>query len=81
MSSFEDFIKSRKQVDNVMVATGLDPDSTEPSPGFLYLDSCYVGIQGNGEFNVAIGNTEESFENLDDAEQYLWDEWASVECQ
>lgn len=68
---------TRKWCDDLATITGMD-HGTYPS-GFVYRDADHIEAREFG-FGVVIGNTEAEFKTIEEAEDYLWAEWAQSEC-
>ena len=74
--TFQEWQASRKWTDALASITGMDHE-TFPS-GFVYSDGAHIESREWG-FGVVIGNTEEEFKTIEEAEDYLWTEWAEGE--
>jgi hypothetical protein len=70
---------TRKWCDDLAAVTGMDHE-TYPT-GFIYRDGGeHIEARGSG-FGVVIGTTEAEFKTIEEAEDYLWAEWAEAECE
>lgn len=70
---------TRKWCDDLAAVTGMDHE-TYPT-GFIYRDGGeHIEARGFG-FGVVIGTTEAEFKTIEEAEDYLWAEWAEAECE
>ena len=72
--TFEDWQATRKWVDVLADVTGLDHDDY-PS-GWIYRDGAEHIESVEWGCRVVIEQSEREFKDLEEAERYLWDEWA-----
>ena len=75
MQTFEQLIDSRDF--DYEMSNKLDVAWT--GPGFIYLDNYLIATLDNDTFCVPIGNTQQVFADLSEAEDYLWSEWVDDE--
>lgn len=75
--TFEEFVNSRVTVNNVQEHS-ID---ALPGPGYIYMDSFYLHIHSckmravyNNVYHVHVGVDELTTFNLDEAEQYLFEQ-------
>ena len=85
-TTFKEFLGSAQKVADLSKHVDLGCyDEDEEYPGWLYLSSFYIeDIQrSKGDnrptFNVVLGSGEYLFDNLPDAERFLWDEFVMLE--
>ncbi len=72
--TFQEWQASRTWADDLSVAVDADLDGAS---GFHYANG-HIESRGWG-FGVVIANTEAEFSTLEEAESYLWEEWARDE--
>ena len=75
--TMQEWQATRKFVDDLSATTGMDHE-TYPA-GFIYRDGAEHIEAREWGFGVVIGNTEREFKALEEAEAYLWAEWADGE--
>jgi broad specificity phosphatase PhoE len=68
---------TRTWCDDLAAVTGMDHDYPT---GFTYRDGSEHIEAREWGFGVVIGTTEAEFKTLEEAEDYLWAEWADGEC-
>lgn len=83
LATFEDMQESRTFGANLVDQI---PDLADPSAmdsavvGFYYFDSYYILLtEKDGSYDVTLGNTWASFDALEPAERFLWDEFIKGE--
>lgn len=76
-ATFEQWSATRVFQDDLsMLVPGMGLENIQ---GYAYMDgSQYIFVHDTEpkQYDVLIGNTEESFTDLAEAEKYLWDNWA-----
>lgn len=76
-TSFSEFAASAKFVDDLGEA--LEDELLNGQKGYVYSGSFWIAVTDFGSYNVLIGNTEITTYDIDEAEQFLWDNWADSE--
>jgi len=79
--TFDQYIESERYTSDF---TKDLPEQGIEGKGYIYLDGFFIHeyfdeMRRRSQFTVPIGNTEELFDDLEEARQYLWDEWVDGE--
>ena len=83
-TTYDEYIESEKycrDLDNCIPNQGFDE---QVQSGYVHLDGFFIieyfdSLRRRTQYLIMIGNTSELFDDLGEAQEYLWDEWVDGE--
>ena len=83
-TTYDEYIESEKYYRDLNDGIPDQGFDEQIQSGYVYLDGFYIlehydDMRRRSEYIVIIGNTSESFDDLGEAQEYLWNEWIDGE--